>query len=112
MARWVHSSTMATFPAPATSNGAGGFPALRFPVRFTPRVMRPPGWGALSASASFDGHGTRYTGGSVAIFIRGDVRYALPGGVLISLMALGADASELIPVDEQADHPIVDGSGP
>jgi len=24
MARWVHSSTMATFPAPATSNGAGG----------------------------------------------------------------------------------------
>jgi hypothetical protein len=26
-------------PAPATANGAGGFPAPRFPVRFAPRVM-------------------------------------------------------------------------
>ena len=28
IARWVHSSTMVTFPAPATSNAACGFPAL------------------------------------------------------------------------------------
>jgi hypothetical protein len=27
------------FPAPAQSNGACGFPALRFPVRFLPRFM-------------------------------------------------------------------------
>ena len=27
------------FPAPATSNGAGGFPALRFPQSFFARVM-------------------------------------------------------------------------
>jgi hypothetical protein len=50
IAQWVHSSTLATFPAPATSNGACGFPALRFPVRFMPRVMRPIRLGALSAS--------------------------------------------------------------
>src|SRR5262245_16066875 len=37
-------------PAPATSNGAGGFPALRFPVRFTPRLMRPTAAAALSAA--------------------------------------------------------------
>jgi hypothetical protein len=39
------------FPAPATSNGAGGFPALRSPVRFTPRLMRPAVAAALSATA-------------------------------------------------------------
>ena len=32
-------------------NGARGFPALRFPARFTPRVRGPIGWGALSAEA-------------------------------------------------------------
>jgi hypothetical protein len=37
-------------PAPATSNGANGFPVRRFPVRFTPRVMRPIGPGALSGA--------------------------------------------------------------
>ncbi len=37
-------------PAPATSNGANGFPVRRFPVRFTPRVMRPIGQGALSGA--------------------------------------------------------------
>jgi hypothetical protein len=36
-------------PAPATSNGAGGFPALRSPARFTPRLMRPTKAAALSA---------------------------------------------------------------
>jgi uncharacterized cupin superfamily protein len=36
---WVHSSTMATFPVPASSNGACRFPALRFPACFSPRVM-------------------------------------------------------------------------
>jgi hypothetical protein len=34
---------MATSPAPASSNGACGFPALRFPDDFTPGVMRPLG---------------------------------------------------------------------
>jgi hypothetical protein len=29
---WVHRSTIVTFPAPATSNAACGFPALRFPA--------------------------------------------------------------------------------
>ena len=33
--------TMVTFPAPATSNAACGFPALRFPVCFVPGVMGP-----------------------------------------------------------------------
>ena len=33
------SPTVNPSPAPATSNGAGGFPALRSPVRFAPRVM-------------------------------------------------------------------------
>jgi hypothetical protein len=41
-------------PAPATSNGAGGFPALRSPVRFVPRVMRPIGLAALSAMVPDD----------------------------------------------------------
>src|SRR5215831_9044878 len=31
----------ATFPVPATSNAMGGFPALRSPVCFASRVMRP-----------------------------------------------------------------------
>jgi hypothetical protein len=39
---------MVTFPAPATSNAAGRFPALRSPVRFMPRFMGPIMPGALS----------------------------------------------------------------
>ena len=58
IARWVHSSTMATVPAPATSNGACGFPALRFPVRFMPRVMGPIMLGALSAPVVGAGPGS------------------------------------------------------
>src|SRR5262249_15550523 len=46
---WGHNSTLVTFPAPASSNGACGFPALRFPVDFTSRVMRPLRLGALSS---------------------------------------------------------------
>ena len=42
-------ATMVTFPAPATSNAACGFPALRFPVCFVPRIMRPIMLGVLSA---------------------------------------------------------------
>src|SRR6516165_4652997 len=34
---------LATSPAPASSNGAGGFPALRFPDDFSPGVMGPLG---------------------------------------------------------------------
>ena len=49
IAEWVHNSTMATFPAPATSNAACGFPALRFPARFMPRVMGPSMWPLLSS---------------------------------------------------------------
>ena len=33
-----------TFPIPATSNTACGFPALCFPFGFTPRVMMPICW--------------------------------------------------------------------
>src|SRR5262245_44304559 len=55
IARWVHSSTIVTFPAPATSNAACGFPALRFPVRFMSRVMRPSVLGVLSAAAGAPG---------------------------------------------------------
>ena len=39
-----------TFPAPASSNAACGFPALRFPVAFNPRFMGPVEPGALSAA--------------------------------------------------------------
>ena len=42
-------ATMVTFPAPATSNAACGFPALRFPVCFVPGVMGPIVPGVLSA---------------------------------------------------------------
>jgi len=52
--RWVHNSPMVTFPAPATSNAACGFPALRFPVHFLPRVMGPITLGALSTGAAWD----------------------------------------------------------
>jgi hypothetical protein len=51
IAGWVHNSTMATFPAPATSNAACGFPALRFPACFVFRVMGPIALGALAAVA-------------------------------------------------------------
>ncbi len=40
--------TVGPFPAPATSNAACGFPALRFPDGFTSRVMEPIGPAALS----------------------------------------------------------------
>ena len=39
-----------TFPAPASSNTACGFPALCFPVVFVPRVMGPIDWGTLSTA--------------------------------------------------------------
>src|ERR1700756_248807 len=39
--RVSHHPDRATFPVPATSNAACGFPALRSPVRFTPRLMGP-----------------------------------------------------------------------
>jgi hypothetical protein len=42
-------ATIVTFPAPATSNAACGFPALRFPACFMPRVMGPIMLGRLSA---------------------------------------------------------------
>ncbi len=51
IAWWGHNSTMATFPVPASSNRACGFPALCFPACFAPRVMRPIALGALSASS-------------------------------------------------------------
>ena len=41
-------ATVVTFPAPATSNAAGRFPALRSPVCFMSRFMRPIMLGALS----------------------------------------------------------------
>ena len=44
-----------TFPAPASSNAACGFPALRFPVAFLPGFMWPIDWGALSAADSGPG---------------------------------------------------------
>jgi len=37
-------SFAAPFPAPAQSNVAGGFPALRFPAWFASRVMGPIEW--------------------------------------------------------------------
>ena len=42
-------ATMITFPAPASSNAGCGFPALRFPIGFSTRVMRPILLGVLSA---------------------------------------------------------------
>ena len=42
-------AAIATFPAPATSNATGGFPALRSPARFMSRVMRPIMLGTLSS---------------------------------------------------------------
>ncbi len=36
-------------PAPATSNGANGFPVRRFPAGFTSRVMRPIAWACFQA---------------------------------------------------------------
>ncbi len=39
-----------TFPAPASSNTACGFPALCFPVVFIPRFMWPIDWGTLSTA--------------------------------------------------------------
>jgi len=41
---------MVTFPAPATSNAAGGFPALRFPACFMSRFMGPIVLGTLSTT--------------------------------------------------------------
>ena len=42
------SQTVSWFPAPATSNVACGFPALRSPVGFTSRVICPVGQEQLS----------------------------------------------------------------
>jgi hypothetical protein len=51
------SRTVSWFPAPATSNPAGGFPALGFPACFMPKVMGPILLAGLSAQA--DEPGTR-----------------------------------------------------
>jgi hypothetical protein len=50
--RVSHHLDRATFPAPATSNAACGFPALRSPVCFTSRVMGPIVQGRHSASTT------------------------------------------------------------
>ena len=50
------SPTVSPSPTPATSNGAGGFPALRSPVRFTARLMWPIRLAALSAVGSESHH--------------------------------------------------------
>jgi hypothetical protein len=42
------SCDQATFPAPSTSHTACGFPALRAPICFTPRLMGPIMLGPLS----------------------------------------------------------------
>src|SRR5260370_826148 len=47
--RVSHYLDHATFPAPATSNAACGFPALRSPICFMSRLMRPILLGRLSA---------------------------------------------------------------
>ena len=46
--------SLAPFPTPASSYAACGFPALRTPVHFIPRVMGPIEPGALSAVAAWD----------------------------------------------------------
>src|SRR6516225_7212538 len=43
--RVSHHLDRAAFPIPATSNVACGFPALRFPVRFAPRLWDLSCWG-------------------------------------------------------------------
>src|SRR5215475_6086257 len=50
--RVSHYLDRATFPAPATSNAACGFPALRSPVCFTSKVMGPIVLERLSALAT------------------------------------------------------------
>src|SRR2546422_1118998 len=40
-------------PAPASSNGANGFPVRRFPVRFASRVMGPIDWERYRAEATY-----------------------------------------------------------
>ena len=45
-----------SFPAPATSHVACGFPALRAPAHFTSRVMKPIGLEQLSIVAALDSH--------------------------------------------------------
>ena len=53
----MNPAPLVTFPAPASSNAACGFPALRFPACFASRVMWPFASGALSeqpiAAASY-----------------------------------------------------------
>ena len=47
--RVSHHLDHATFPAPSTSHAACGFPALRAPICFMPRLMGPILLGRLSA---------------------------------------------------------------
>ena len=66
-------------PTPATSNGAGGFPALRSPARFTPRLMRPTQAAALGAVPT----ATTYSTWSA--------RHSLPPGVYPPAQVLQID---------------------
>ena len=52
--RWecLTSHPVSPVPAPATSNGACGFPALRFPADFTARFMRPTATAPLPGAPS------------------------------------------------------------
>ncbi len=51
----LNPAAIVTFPAPATSNVACGFPALRSPVGFVPWVMRPIQLRRLSAGQDAPG---------------------------------------------------------
>jgi hypothetical protein len=75
---------MVTFPVPASSNGACGFPALRFPVCYTSRVMRPvqPSPCGISSAAGLADFGCVYhfTPASHVGGERTDSRVPLLGG--------------------------------
>jgi len=96
---WRHEQKF-RFPSPATSNGACGFPALRFPVGFAPRVMRPIGLGVLSEGSS-TGYRKRH---------RGPGRYrASPYSTVSNRISLRLDVDpspQVLQIDGRLYHPL------
>jgi hypothetical protein len=76
-----------TFPAPATSNVACGSPALRSPVCFAPRLMRPILPRGLSADRAYSTTPSR-SSGDFQVTPESSVRFSLRLGVYLPSQVL------------------------
>jgi hypothetical protein len=89
----------ATFPVPATSNAACGFPALRSPVCFTPRVMGPIGAPVLDPTCE-----------GLGVKLPGSTRQARQIDDMGGMSAAPPIAARCCNAIAESGHPLIDAS--